>query len=133
MVDFGVPRTGENVPNIVPPETGSSSASRQAKKPAAPRIKLPPLADGRSDVEITGLAESREALSSRIAEINEVLRSARKSIRFRMPDMTESGPLVVEVIDPETNEVIRTIPSDRVLRVKNQIEVMMGLVFDGEF
>jgi uncharacterized FlaG/YvyC family protein len=50
-----------------------------------------------------------------------------------MPDMTASGPLVVEVIDPETNEVIRTIPSDRVLRVKNQLEVMMGLVFDGEF
>ena len=134
MADFGVPRTGQIVPNPAPPQIQSIAAGRPVEVPIPkPELNPLPAANG-SELEIRDMTALKDALSDRVAEINEILRSARKPIRFRVPEPGAAGePVVVEVIDPATNEVIRTIPSDKLLGIRNQLEVMMGLVFDREF
>ncbi|MHC4661488.1 MAG: flagellar protein FlaG [Planctomycetota bacterium] len=132
MADLNVPRAGNAGPEAIPPmiknNGGKPKVDKTVKRPQVSNIEL----QGLSENEIKELAASREAVSDRIAEINAVLRSARKEIRFRLPDGGSEDPVIVEVIDPGTEEIIRTIPSDALLRVKNQLEVMMGLVFDSE-
>ena len=132
MVDLGVPNPAEGSVNAAP-----RKVQRPRQRPkvdvSIKRPKLKPIEiNGLTEQEVKEIQSSREAVSARIAEINDILRSARKPIRFRMPGVNTTDPIIVEVIDPNTREVIRTIPSDRLLRIKNQLEVMMGLVFDGE-
>ena len=78
-------------------------------------------------VELTDDDESR--LVKRMAEMmNESARWAHKRLRFRVHEDTER--LMVQVIDAETDEVIREIPPSEVLDLVARIHEMIGLFID---
>lgn len=71
-----------------------------------------------------GIEEVREALN----QINETLRIYRTELRFVLHE--ESGEYMVKVINAETQEVIREIPPEWVLKIVASVKRMLGLILD---
>ncbi len=61
-----------------------------------------------------------EQLKTAVGQINEYVRSFRTDLQFVVDE--ESGRSVVKVIDTESGELVRQIPSEQVLAVSRAIE-----------
>lgn len=64
------------------------------------------------------------SLENTLAQINDSMKAWSTGIRFNMDD--EAQRLVVSIVDNATGDVIRTVPSDAVLRVAKMIVQMQG-------
>jgi len=62
---------------------------------------------------------SRESVEKLVERISQEIRIERRSLSFTVDD--ELGRTIVKVIDRETDEVIRQIPSEELLRVAEAI------------
>ena len=71
-------------------------------------------------------------LQQRLADVaerlNERMHEMKRSLRFSVDDA--SGRIVVKVVDKNTDEVIRQIPSDEMLAMMKHINDIDGLIFD---
>jgi len=63
-----------------------------------------------------------------VEKINEAIKSmgASSNLEFSMDDETET--VVVRVVDKQTNEVIRQIPSEEVLQIAKALDKLQGLL-----
>ncbi|QFU00136.1 flagellar protein FlaG [Halomonas sp. THAF5a] len=107
-----------------------TSATPQAPSALTPRQRLesllgnlPPgsgaLADGaRGGTEAVG----REALVAPIQRINEVMRPY--GVEFELSEA--SSRLVTRIVDRESGELIRQVPSEEVLRVAERLDELQG-------
>ncbi|MCA8961437.1 MAG: flagellar protein FlaG [Planctomycetes bacterium] len=77
-----------------------------------PRSQRPTAADSRRES-----AGSREELQALTDNLNRVFENST-GIRFDLSE--DSGELVVQVIDLQSEEVIRTIPSERIANLRRQ-------------
>lgn len=70
----------------------------------------------------------QERLAEVAARMNEHMQQMQRSLRFSVDDA--SGRIVVKVIDKDTDEVIRQIPSEEMLAMMKHISEFDGLIFD---
>ncbi|MFN7753945.1 MAG: flagellar protein FlaG [Pseudomonadota bacterium] len=91
------------------------SAPSQVAAPAQPEPQAQPSPE-----------QVREAVST----TNEVVKAVQSRLQFVADD--SSGQMVVRVMDSESNEVIRQIPSEEMLAISQAIERMQGLLVQGE-
>jgi flagellar protein FlaG len=77
-------------------------------------------------VEDAGLSEQK--LQAAVEKMNELMRSSDRSLQFSVDDSTER--MVIKVMDMETEEVIRQIPSEETLKFSEFLQGMVGLIFD---
>ena len=68
---------------------------------------------------------SAEEIKQDIEAINTQLRSMNSSIQFIVDG--KSNDVVVKIVDDDTGKVIRQIPSDEVLRMREHLKEMSGL------
>jgi len=61
----------------------------------------------------------REALEASVSKINDFVQNVQRSIHFSVAE--NSGRTIIEVYDKETDELIRTIPSEEVQRISDAI------------
>jgi flagellar protein FlaG len=77
-------------------------------------------------------ADAGEKLQQRLAEVaarmNEHMQQMQRRLRFNVDEA--SGHIVVKVIDTETNEVIRQIPSEEMLAMMKHINEFDGLILN---
>jgi flagellar protein FlaG len=66
------------------------------------------------------IAESRESLDRAVAHLNEYVQSIQRDLRFYVDKA--SGRSVVTVLDQNTQEVVRQIPSDVALRLARNLK-----------
>ncbi|GAB3460301.1 flagellar protein FlaG [Azotobacter salinestris] len=93
----------ENALDELPPAAGSAAAQAEGAQP--------------------GLV-AREELVEPLQRINEVL--GNYGVEFHL---SEPGPRVVtEIVDRESGEVIRQIPSEEVLRIARSLEQLRGIL-----
>ncbi|GAB3391108.1 flagellar protein FlaG [Azotobacter armeniacus] len=93
----------ENALDELPPAAGSAAAQAAGAQPAL---------------------IAREELVEPVQRINEVLSSYGVEFHLKEP-----GPRVVaEIVDRESGEVIRQIPSEEVLRVAESLEQLRGIL-----
>ena len=71
---------------------------------------------------------SREELSGAIDQLNGYLDETQHGLRFSVDE--NSGRTIVRVIDTETEEVIRQIPSEEMLVLIRHFNEMTGNLFD---
>lgn len=71
---------------------------------------------------------SPSSLENTLAQLNDSMKAWSTGIRFDMDD--EAQRLVVSIVDNATGDVIRTVPSDAVLRVARMIVQMQGNTVD---
>jgi flagellar protein FlaG len=67
-------------------------------------------------------------MQNAVASINKYLRDTAKSVQFNIDAST--GKTVVNVVDSNTHEVIRQMPSEETLAIARAISRLSGLLLD---
>lgn len=62
--------------------------------------------------------------------LNDYIQSYRRDLQFSVDD--DSGRIVVKVIDKETREIIRQIPSEEALALAKRIEQSNGMLLQAQ-
>jgi len=90
-------------------------------------------AAGRSEAGGQGQSQQEKApedLNKMVESLNQNLQVLRRDLQFSVDDT--SGQTVVKVLDAETEEVIRQIPSEEVLDLQKRLEEAAGVIFRGK-
>lgn len=71
---------------------------------------------------------SLKDLTERVNQLNETLRVFDKRLRFDIHE--ETNRVMVQVLDAETDEILREIPPEKILDMVASIEEAIGLIVD---
>ena len=66
-------------------------------------------------------------LNDVVSELNNLVRELHRELQFSVDD--ESGETVIKVVDRETDEVVRQIPSEDVVRLRQRLQEAAGAIF----
>ncbi|MCK9512764.1 MAG: flagellar protein FlaG [Pigmentiphaga sp.] len=85
--------------------------------------------------KVTAVVESQadylqlddDALAQALRELNQRLHAWSTNLRFEIDD--ETSRVVVQVVDSETGDVVRQIPSEEVLQMSKMLGKLQGLAF----
>jgi flagellar protein FlaG len=72
---------------------------------------------------------ARGELEQTVQDLNSLVQDLQRQVRFSLDD--DSGELVVKVVDRETDDVIRQLPSEEVLQLRDRLEQASGAIFKG--
>ncbi|MFW5856671.1 MAG: flagellar protein FlaG [Planctomycetota bacterium] len=73
-------------------------------------------------------APDAKALMEALDSINGVMEHLNKSIRFAVDDTSDQ--LYAQIVNTDTNEVIKTVPSQAVLKMMARFDEMLGILID---
>ena len=118
--------------------TGSSGSAAMSISPRQTEALLPeylsPAGKGANEQDVNGNEQQQSSLvddARQTAEkANQYLTLADTKLRFRVSELT--GRIVIDVVDGETEEVVRQIPKESMERFANQMTKMRGLLFEAE-
>jgi flagellar protein FlaG len=108
----------------VPAPTSSASVPKSSEKmpPSLTEAEPPEGSDNKGDL--------RAALQEAVAEANTRVQTlTNAAVRFRIDE--ETGRTVIEVVDRDTDEVIRNIPPEEMLRITSHLS-NTGLVINSQ-
>ncbi|WP_301102921.1 flagellar protein FlaG [Propionivibrio sp.] len=97
----------------------ASSVVREARAaaPSAPEKAAPPA----KPVQ----AASTEQLQAAVKSVEEYIQPTNDALEFSLSD--ETGGIVVKIIDRDTKEVIRQIPSEEMIAIAKALDSIKGL------
>jgi flagellar protein FlaG len=81
-----------------------------------------------SDSTLAPQEMSAEALQKAVQEVSEAVKPVAQSLQFTMEK--DLGRTVVKVMDTETKEVIRQIPSEEILAIAKALNKLQGLLVE---
>ncbi|MCF1183729.1 flagellar protein FlaG [Marichromatium gracile] len=73
---------------------------------------------------------SREQLDQAVERLNEMFGGSRRMLNFELDK--EADRTVIRVVDAETEELIRQIPSEETLKFAQYVEGLAGLIFNDQ-
>lgn len=117
--------------NAVPIPTGGV-----AQRPAAESAAASPAASTTAAVQQVAAASGTggKTDASKIKQaadaINSQLQQMSKNIRFSLDE--ETGDTIVKVVDSDTGQTIRQIPSEEALRIQHSLEQLQGVLLKHE-
>ena len=114
------------------PAAGQTPAVVVAAVPAAGQNKAPdidrPKITTPKKVELSlNPEEKQQTLKAALEELNQQMAANKQSLGFRMDDAIH-GP-VITVLNTQTGEVVRQIPSQVVLDIAHSIDSLKGVLF----
>lgn len=124
--------------NPVPPPGGATPAPPVEPKRAVPSV---PRGAETQRQTLPGSGETLPAaaanptdsatLSQVVSRLNDYVQTLRRDLVFRVDKETEK--VVITVVDPETGEVIRQIPSEEMMAVARALgQIHQGLLLDAK-
>jgi len=105
--------------------TTASVTQTSSSKPAAAPVRQSLPAQGQNPPANEAAAQATE-ISKAVSAINSYVQSLRRDLQFTIDEATDRP--IVRVIDSETNEVIRQIPSEEVLALARSLEKNQGII-----
>ena len=94
---------------------------------------LVPVGQGQDQQDVENNQEQsrqNEAIRQIADSANEYLKQAKTHLEFVVSE--ETGRIVISVIQNETNEIIRKIPPESMVRLADRMTQMSGLLFDAQ-
>ena len=67
-------------------------------------------------------------LRDKVAQLNDYMQNMNRNLQFSVDD--SSGDTVIKVIDSETEEVVRQIPSEEILEARHAAEKYRGILLE---
>lgn len=119
---------------MAPPSVSPVAAPSGVAPPAVPQstaAALPPVAGADPAIPPAAQVLQGEAVEAAadirraIGELTEVLRTTSIGLRFEIDDVTNR--VVTKVIDKETGELIRQMPTEEVLRFARALDRLQGM------
>ncbi len=116
------------IPHLVARTSGTEVTDRSVDIPSAIRTDEAGGVKNATESQVSSDAESRpeQRLADVVNDVNEFIKPINNSLQFSIDD--ESGTTVVKVIDRETEEVIKQIPSEEMLALAKAIGQLKGLL-----
>jgi flagellar protein FlaG len=113
--------------------TGDQDKLTSPERAVMPNEKTDSVSNTQATVEKTRELEKQseeqaEAVQEKVAELNTHMQHLNRKLQFSVDD--NSGDTVVKVIDSDTDELIRQVPAQEILDVKNAINEYRGLLFE---
>ena len=106
---------GSLLSNVKPPiEAAPTSDAKAVSKVAS--VPLPKTNVRESSQEV------RDAAETAMKDIQHFISSQARSVRISKDET--SGHMIVQLVDPDTGEVIRTLPSEELLRLARSFEML---------
>lgn len=113
------------------PQQGVNTAQAVSVRWSNIAQKMQPVAETESAVKASAIAENEEDIAKTVDEFNDRLQEASNStVKFQID--SESGDVIVQVVDRNTEEVVRQIPPEEIVALKERLAEMRGLLFDLE-
>ena len=106
---------GSMLSKIKPPEEAASITDAEAVSRVA-SVPLPKTNVKESSQEL------KEAAETAMKDIQHFISSQARSVRISKDET--SGHMIVQLVDPGTGEVIRTLPSEELLRLARSFEML---------
>ena len=102
--------------------TATSGASRT----------LPPVAAAITDKAVSGAgqAANNAPLGEALRSINAFLESNSSSLEFSLDQ--DSKRVIVKVVDAQTNDVIRQIPTEEAIEISKALDKLQGLLVNSQ-
>lgn len=72
--------------------------------------------------------EQAQAIREKVASLNDHMQNLNRKLQFSVDEL--SGETVVKVIDSETDKLIRQVPAQELLDVKNAINEYRGVILE---
>lgn len=85
-----------------------------------------PMATTEQSREQSSAALDPKALQTALSKMTEHVQNLQRALQFSVDE--ESGETVVKVVDSETKEVIRQIPSEELLAIANRLRSTAGVL-----
>lgn len=80
--------------------------------------------------QVSSQASSQADLEQALSQLREFSQSMHRSLDFSVD--SESGRAVVRVMDSQTDEVIRQIPTEEAINIARNIERIKGILFEDQ-
>ena len=109
---------------LIQPTTPASNTGRpdlQRRLAASEVLATPATQEKAAPVE-----PNTQAVKAAVEASNRVVQSLQSKIEFVTDDT--SGEMLIKVIDPSNNELIRQIPSEEMLAISRALDRMQGLL-----
>jgi flagellar protein FlaG len=103
--------------------TGAAGAS--AYQATSTQTAAAPL-ETKTALQTPGSAQKMEQLDDATKKINTAMKELNQSLEFSID--TDSDRLVLKVVDTQTKEVIRQMPSEETLEIAKAIDRLQGLL-----
>ncbi len=100
------PRPPDGTPGVPSRDTLAQTLRTQQEKQATPASP--------SESEVRGA----------VKDLNTAVQNSQRAIQFSVDD--ESGNVIIKVVDAETDEIIRQIPPEEVVRLAKRMEESVG-------
>ncbi len=71
-----------------------------------------------------------QELSAALEEVQKTIRPFASELNFSLEE--DTGRMLVKIVDTETDEVIRQIPSEELLRISKALDKLQGLLLNSE-
>ena len=107
-------KPGSFVPSVKTSEPASNKDAEAVAKVA--NVPLP-----KSEVKATS-QDLKEASETAMKDIQHFISSQERSVRITKDET--SGHMIVKLVDPSSGEVIRTLPSEELLRLARSFEML---------
>jgi flagellar protein FlaG len=105
--------------------------------PAAPRTDTVPAPSSPENAKAAPVAlvpavgePKREDVEQAVSDIRDFVRSSQRNLDFSIDDST--GRVVVKVIETDTGDVIRQIPSENLLKLAQSLSDASSVLFDAK-
>ena len=72
----------------------------------------------------------KDNLESTVNQLNDIAQTIKRDLKFSVDE--SSGQTIISVVDTQSQKVIRQIPPDYVLNVRENIESLKGILFSAE-
>ncbi len=72
----------------------------------------------------------KQQITNAVKDINNFFQSAQRSLGFTVDEA--SGQMVMQIKDTETNELIRQIPGEDVLKLAKRLDDLTGILFKAQ-
>ena len=103
-----------------------SDVSEQPKFSSVPQQQ----SDSNPGKEQINTEVSSKVLEYTANRLNQAVQSIERGLQFTVDE--QSGETIITVTDKKTDEVIRQIPSEEVLAIRENIESLKGILFSAE-
>ena len=119
------------------PLADAAYATRQVERPAQERRAVPAVvetnkANRRDETSLKqeNTASDKDSLPEMVEALNAKMQQMQRGLRFSVDD--SSGRIIVKVMDLDTEELIRQIPSEEALRIMRSVSETQNLIFDDQ-
>jgi len=107
--------------NLVTTASGGGPVPARAAARAEPTVVLP---------EPPTRPSHAEELKHVVQAVNRQIQTTVPNLRFSVDE--DTGKTVVRIVDTDTGEIIRQVPSEEMLAISRSIDRLQGLLLDGE-